>query len=99
MNGSEAADNPATPTEGIDKNPNEGVDESVDEDVNADLSDALNLMLEEVERLKVSLEYFRLTDTPDKTDRIRWHVSEIDRRQDKIELLKTILLEQGEQQH
>ena len=52
------------------------------------LQDMLSLMAQEVERLQVSLEYFRLTDHPDKEERIRWHVMEIDRRQDRLEELK-----------
>ena len=57
-----------------------------------DLQGMLSMMAEEVERLKVSLEYFRLTDHPDKEERIRWHVMEIDRRQDRLEDLKALIL-------
>ena len=56
------------------------------------LQGVLTLMAEEVERLKVALEYFRLTDHPDKEERIRWHVMEIDRRQDELEDLKALIL-------
>lgn len=57
------------------------------------LQDMLSLMAQEVERLQVSLEYFRLTDHPDKEERIRWHVMEIDRRQDRLEELKALILQ------
>ena len=65
-----------------------------DDDLN--LQDVLTMMAEEVERLKTSLEYFRLTDYPDKEERIRWHVMEIDRRQDRLEELKALILRTGE---
>ncbi|MEM7099378.1 MAG: hypothetical protein AAF541_14035 [Pseudomonadota bacterium] len=58
----------------------------------ASLQGVLSLMAEEVERLKLALEYFRLTDHPDKEERIRWHVMEIDRRQDELEELKALIL-------
>ena len=63
------------------------------EAVDPDLQDVLSLMAEEVERLKESLEYYRLTDHPDKEARIRWHVDEIDRRQDALEDLKALILQ------
>ena len=70
----------------------DGAEPEHDDLDNLDLQDVLSMMAEEVERLKVSLEYFRLTDHPDKEERIRWHVEEIDRRQDRLESLKALIL-------
>ena len=70
-----------------------------DEPVNQNLDDVLDLMLAEVERLKASLEFVRMMDVEDKQQRIRWHVIEIDRRQDRIEELKALLLDRGDFEH
>ena len=63
-----------------------------DVQLNPSLDVMLDRMVEEVERLKTSLEFFRLSDHPDKDNRIRWHVQEIDRRQDAIEDLKVVIM-------
>lgn len=71
-----------------------------DAEQNRSLDDVLALMAAEVDRLQTALEYFRLSEHPDKEAIIRWHVQQIDRRQDRLEELKALILaERGDSEH
>lgn len=56
------------------------------------LDGVLDLLVQEVERLQIALETYRLGDHPDKQALIRWHVQQIDMRQDRLEELKQMIL-------
>jgi hypothetical protein len=62
------------------------------EDLDLSLDDMVDLLSREIERLKVSLEMYRLLDHPQKQDIIRRHVSALDERQDRLDELKDLLL-------
>ncbi len=64
---------------------------SPEEGINSSLHDVLDLLAAQVEKLKASLEFHRLSN-PDKTDVIRWHVEQIDQRQDRMEEVKQMIL-------
>ncbi len=61
-------------------------------DLNASLDEVLDLLALEVERLKESLEFYRLSEHPDKEQLIRWVVQQIDLRQDRLEDIKALIL-------
>ena len=63
-----------------------------DAELNTNLHEVLDLMSQQVERLKASLEFFRLSDHQNKDEIIRWHVREIDERQDRMDELKALIL-------
>ena len=71
-----------------------GRPEGEGEPLNVALSNVLDLMGQEIERLKLALETYRQSDHPDKDELVRWHVREIDERQDRLESLKQIYLAQ-----
>ncbi len=64
----------------------------MEELVNTSLGDVLNLLAQEVERLKASLEFYRNSSADNAADLVRWHVQEIDRRQDRMDELKDPIL-------
>lgn len=64
--------------------------------LNTSLSDVLDLLAAEVERLKAALEFHRLSDAPDAAEKVRWHVQQIDARQDRMEELKALILASGD---
>lgn len=59
---------------------------------NQSLGDVIELLEREIERLEASLETFRLSDHPNRVEIIRWHVRELDERQDALERLQAMLL-------
>ncbi len=59
---------------------------------NTTLYEVLDLLAQEVERLKVSLEFYRLSEHPEKEQLIRWVVQQIDARQDRLEDIKSMIL-------
>ena len=61
-------------------------------ELNASLDEVLDLLALEVERLKESLEFYRLSEHPDKEQLIRWVVQQIDLRQDRLEDIKALIL-------
>lgn len=65
--------------------------------LNTSLGDVLDLLANQVAHLKLSLELLR--QTPDATDRdarIRWHVQQIDLRQDRMDQIKAMILARGQ---
>ena len=62
------------------------------EDLDLSLDDAVNLLAREIERLKASLEMYRLLDHPQKAEILRRHISALDERQDRLDELKELLL-------
>ena len=81
-----------------DSEPSEGdsVEEPREGDINASLDDVLDLLALEVERLQATLDYYRLSNHPDKVKLIQWHVAQIDLRQDRLEEIKAMILGQGD---
>ncbi|NOX50040.1 MAG: hypothetical protein GXP16_05815 [Gammaproteobacteria bacterium] len=71
-------------------------EEEVPEEVNASLIDVLDLLAQEVERLKVGLEWCRLSQHADKERLISWYVQQIDMRQDRLEEMKAVILASGD---
>ena len=66
-----------------------------EDEVNTSLDEVLDLLAQEVERLQVALEFYRLSDHPEKDKLIRWHVQQIDARQDRLEEVQSMILSQG----
>ena len=65
-------------------------------DLNRSLDDVVELLGREIERLKGSLETYRLSKHPKRQEIIRWHVQTLDERQDTLEELQELLLAQRE---
>lgn len=65
-----------------------------EEQLNRSLDDVIELLQQEVERLKESLETYRLSKHPNRADIIRWHVHTLDERQDALEELQAMLVAQ-----
>ncbi|MCB1684777.1 MAG: hypothetical protein R3E82_00595 [Pseudomonadales bacterium] len=63
-----------------------------DGELNQSLDDVIGLLEREIERLKASLETYRLSKHPQRAEIIRWHVRSLDERQDALEELQTLLL-------
>jgi hypothetical protein len=94
--GTAAAEEP-TAEEGRERvSDSDAIDRSDELEVNRSLDEVMDLMAHETERLKVVLEYYRLVDAPNKQERIRHLVREIDRRQDRLEELKQLILAASE---
>ena len=70
-------------------------DDALEAEINTSLDDVLDLLAQEVERLQAALEYYRLSEHPDKERLIRWHVQQIDIRQDRLEDVKAMILSRG----
>lgn len=83
------ADEPEEPSSAEDASAAEDGDE-----LNVSIADVLDLMSQEIERLQVALETYRLSDRPDKEHLVRWHVQQIDERQDRLEEMKQVYLAQ-----
>jgi|GEM_PF-2444823 len=62
------------------------------EDLDLSLDDMVDLLSREIERLKASLEMYRLLDHPQKQEIIVRHVQALDERQDRLDELKDLLL-------
>lgn len=60
--------------------------------LNRSLDDAIDLLEREIERLKESLETYRLSSHPRRADLVRWHVRALDQRQDTLDDLRAMLL-------
>jgi hypothetical protein len=69
-------------------------DVALEEQLNRSLDDVIALLQHEVVRLKESLEVYRLSKHPDRADIIRWHVHNLDERQDALEELEAMLVAQ-----
>ena len=65
-----------------------------EEQLNRSLDDVIGLLELEIERLKESLETYRLSKHPRRGDIIRWHVHTLDERQDALEELHAMLAAQ-----
>jgi len=65
-----------------------------EEQLNRSLDDVIELLLLEIERVKESLETYRLSKHPNRADIIRWHVQTLDERQDALEDLQAMLVAQ-----
>jgi len=63
-----------------------------DEQINNSLDDVIALLEREIERLQVSLETIRLSDHPERTALIRWHIRSLDERQDALDRMKALLI-------
>ena len=63
-----------------------------DELINNSLDDVIVLLEREIERLQLSLETIRLSNHPDRSELIRWHIRTLDERQDALEQMKALLL-------
>ena len=67
--------------------------------LNRSLDDVVRLLEREIERLKASLEVFRLSDHPQRQDIIRWHIRALDDRQDALDDMKRLLDVDGDAIH
>jgi len=63
-----------------------------DELINNSLNDVVVLLEREIERLQLSLETIRLSNNPDRSELIRWHIRTLDERQDALEQMRALLL-------
>lgn len=67
--------------------------QDLEAELNRSLGDVLDLLGNQVEYLKESLEFLRLSeDVKDRDARIRWHVHQIDIRQDRMDEIKAMML-------
>ncbi|MEJ2130983.1 MAG: hypothetical protein P8Y95_05025 [Gammaproteobacteria bacterium] len=66
------------------------MDEGSFEGLNHSLDDMVELLEREIERLKASLEFYRLSDSPNRDEQIRFHIKQIDRRQDALDDLRAL---------
>lgn len=66
--------------------------DAIDSQLNTSLDDVLDMLAREVDRLQVALEFYRLSEHPQKDELIRWHVREIDARQDRLEDIKALVI-------
>jgi len=64
------------------------------EHLNQSLDDVIQLLEREIQRLKESLDTYRLSGHPQRGDIIRWHIRTLDERQDALERLRVMLLAQ-----
>jgi hypothetical protein len=60
--------------------------------LNQSIDDVIDLLEREIQRLQASLETYRLSTHPRRSDIIRWHVRSLDERQDALEELRALLL-------
>ena len=56
------------------------------------INEVISLLESEIERLKESLETYRLSNSPNRDEIIRRHVRTLDERQDVLEELQKLLL-------
>lgn len=69
-------------------------DKDYETHLNRSLDEVIELLEREIERLKQSLETYRLSEHPKRDEIIRWHVRTLDERQDALEDLRAMLLSQ-----
>ena len=60
--------------------------------LNETLEDVIELLEQEIERLKISLDNYRLSRHPHRQELVRWHVRALDERQDALEDLKRMVM-------
>jgi len=68
--------------------------ENDEDEINTSLFQVMDLLVQEIERLKLALETHRLSEHPRKQEMIRWHVQQIDARQDRLEDVQRMYLAQ-----
>jgi hypothetical protein len=78
-------DKPAAPDNG----------EPPPEDLDLSLEGVLDQLANEIERLQLSLDTYRLSDHPSKQALIRWHVQQIDARHDRLDEIKQMILKRN----
>ena len=67
--------------------------DDLEAELNRSLGDVLDLLASQVEYLKESLEFLRLSEkVEDREAKIRWHVQQIDLRQDRMDEIKAMML-------
>ena len=66
------------------------MDERALEGLNRSVDDVIELLEREIERLKASLEFYRLSDCANREEQIRIHIGQIDQRQDALEDLRSL---------
>lgn len=66
------------------------MDEGALEGLNRSIDDVIELLEREIERLKASLEFYRLSDSANRDEQIRFHIRQIDQRQDALEELRSL---------
>ena len=71
-------------------------DEPSGDQINGSLDDVIELLDQEIQRLKASLETYRLSAHPRRGEIIRWHVKALDERQDALEEFRVLLLARSE---
>lgn len=67
--------------------------------LNRSLDDVIDLLEKEIERLKESLETYRLSSHPNRQEMIRWHIRTLDERQDALEKLQEMILAEKQSDH
>ena len=65
---------------------------SSEDQLERSIDQVVSLLEAEIERLKESLETFRLSNNPNRGDLIHWHVRTLDERQDALEELQKLIL-------
>ncbi len=68
--------------------------EEDEDNINTSLAQVMDLLAQEIERLKLALETHRLSEHPQKQALVRWHVQQIDARQDRLEEIQRLYLAQ-----
>jgi hypothetical protein len=76
-----------------------GQGDDLEEQLNTSLNDVLDLLAHEIERLKVELEFYRLSQHPEKARLERLYVERIDARQDRLEEIKALIMAGGDPLH
>ena len=73
----------------------------LDDHLNRSLDDVIELLEREIERLKMSLETYRLSSHPERAEIVRWHVRTLDERQDALEETQSLIIaeQQGNALH
>ena len=66
------------------------MDDGALEGLNRSIDDMVELLEREIERLKASLEFYRLSNSRNRDEQIRFHIRQIDQRQDALEDLRAL---------
>ena len=66
------------------------MDDGALEGLNRSIDDMVELLEREIERLKASLEFYRLSNSQNRDEQIRFHIRQIDQRQDALEDLRAL---------
>ena len=69
---------------------------SFDDHLNRSLDDVIHLLEREIDRLKASLESYRMSQHPQRAEIVRWHVRTLDERQDALENLQALIIAERE---